>query len=526
MVVDRSSSAACRWSSCLGPAAQQHGSLFQVLPFSRKHAFWASAFCGSAKGLAFAQFSSAVQFDPMATSHGPAPSHADQLIRALSCEVCLELFSADSESRRPRILTCGHSFCHACISEVLGGGGFPIPVTSAPKVCPACRAPVPTGVSAVELPRNFALEHAARVVFGMGSDVWMAAALVADGTVPPVPPAPPSMLWPARLLQPRADPDPDPQPTAPPDAGVLGSSASAPPCVPHIPLRSRPSKAVPSRSALALAASGVPAPAVVAGITRLVLAHGAPLSLSTLCDRMAAEDPRLWPPIGFLPRYYGQRCLAVPAAALARPDAALLRAFVLWATSPEAAVAAAAGGAGQPRGRVAGVAAVAVAAVRGAEALHLERTRHGSLAEVVCAGGPGCSGGSSRGGGRGLGSSDPMVSGGRPLADACNTPLLPPSAGKYVPPSLRQRTVGTVSGDVGGGGKGAAAAVLLARPRRYHADSTQDDDDLGGASDGSGNDWGRGGYESWDDARGRAVGRRGRSLTARNWRLLWGAKIW
>ena len=285
---------------------------------------------------------------------------------------------------------------------------------------------------------------------------------------------------------------------------MLCSSASAPPGVPHIPLRSRPPKAVPSRSALALAASGVPPPAVVAGIARLVLAHGSPLSLSTLCDRMAAEDPRLWPPVGFLPRYYGQRCLAVPAAALARPDAALLRAFVLWASSPEAAVAVGVGGQ-QQRGRPGGV-AVAVAAVRGAEALHLERMRQGSLAEVVCTGGPGCSGSSSRGGGRG--SSDTLVSGGHPLAAACNSPLPPPAAGKYVPPSLRQRTVGY--GDAGGGGTGAATAVRLARPRRYHADSTVDDDDLGGACDGSGGDWDGGGYESWGDARGRALGGRGR----------------
>lgn len=295
--------------------------------------------------------------------------------RAISCEVCLEQYCGDEEARRARVLPgCGHSFCHACISGILGGGGFPVPTTGAPKVCPTCRSPIPTSVSALELPRNFALEYVAQVVIAMGVDVWMASALVAEEVG--FPRAPPSRVWPAlRAYDDLSEAQPASEPMPSTDCAA---SAAVPP-------RARPpaAKAMPSRSALALAASGVPAPVVVHGILAALRAHGSALSLTALCEHLAVTEPRLWPPIGFLPRYYGERCLAVPAVALTRPDPPLLRAFVQWATSPEAA----------PRVPAASAHSMRIGGttcVRGAEMLHLERVRHGSLAEVVCAGGSRC----------------------------------------------------------------------------------------------------------------------------------------
>lgn len=400
----------------------------------------------------------------------PAPLGPDLLTRATSCEVCLELFSGDHESRRARFLpACGHSFCHACICELLGSVGFPVPVTAAPKGCPACRAPIPTGVSAAELPRNFALEHVARVIAGMGSDVWMAAAMIAENAATSLPTTAPSRVWPAlpcREPPPPVDPSPSPPPAA---LGVSTHGTPAPPPPPV--LRARPPHSAPSRSALALAASGVPAPACAAGLLAILRLHGGPLSLSALCERVGSAAPRLWPPIGFLPRYFGERCLAVPASALLRPDPALLRAFVQWATAPE-------------RGKAA-AGACAATVVRGAEPLHLERVRNGSLAEVVCAGGSGCALARSARSGTGAGAS---------IAAASSTGSL--GEGRYVPPCARTALpeAGATSARNGSleqtrrGGAPPLAPRLP--PRRYHADdagSFEPEDDPGS------------GYVSWDE---------------------------
>ncbi|XP_071518895.1 alpha-latrocrustotoxin-Lt1a-like isoform X1 [Panulirus ornatus] len=64
------------------------------------------------------------------------------------CEVCLEDY--DSKERRPRSLSCGHSFCTCCITETLMRG---------PLQCPFCRKTHNTQVTvASEVPVNYVVD--------------------------------------------------------------------------------------------------------------------------------------------------------------------------------------------------------------------------------------------------------------------------------------------------------------------------------------------------------------------------------
>ena len=41
--------------------------------------------------------------------------YADLQLNVLKCSICLELYN---ESRRPRTLFCGHTFCSTCLERV------------------------------------------------------------------------------------------------------------------------------------------------------------------------------------------------------------------------------------------------------------------------------------------------------------------------------------------------------------------------------------------------------------------------
>ncbi|XP_068205041.1 uncharacterized protein [Palaemon carinicauda] len=61
------------------------------------------------------------------------------------CQVCLEGF--DNEERRPRCLSCGHTLCTSCLTDILGQGQL---------LCPFCRLPHNGPVNAVEdVPINY-----------------------------------------------------------------------------------------------------------------------------------------------------------------------------------------------------------------------------------------------------------------------------------------------------------------------------------------------------------------------------------
>ena len=83
------------------------------------------------------------------------------------CSICLEGYN--DQSKCPRILPCGHSFCQICLERLLRRNSIH---------CPTCRKTVgvPTGVAG--MPRNFALleivnetpnEHAGNIGHPLGS---------------------------------------------------------------------------------------------------------------------------------------------------------------------------------------------------------------------------------------------------------------------------------------------------------------------------------------------------------------------
>ena len=63
---------------------------------------------------------------------------------ATECTVCMEQF--DEEDRCPRLLACGHTFCHTCLTQLLESSAKNDALT-----CPKCRQenPVPNGVSVI-----------------------------------------------------------------------------------------------------------------------------------------------------------------------------------------------------------------------------------------------------------------------------------------------------------------------------------------------------------------------------------------
>ena len=65
---------------------------------------------------------------------------------ALECSICCELF--DDQTRCPRLLSCGHSFCSDCLEKLLNEKTIN---------CPTCRNAVSVPAGVAGLPKNFAL---------------------------------------------------------------------------------------------------------------------------------------------------------------------------------------------------------------------------------------------------------------------------------------------------------------------------------------------------------------------------------
>ena len=72
--------------------------------------------------------------------------HFRQWHQRYQCPICFEHYN--DQSKCPRLLSCGHSFCSSCLERLLHGNTID---------CPTCRNPgaVPTGVEG--LLKNFAL---------------------------------------------------------------------------------------------------------------------------------------------------------------------------------------------------------------------------------------------------------------------------------------------------------------------------------------------------------------------------------
>lgn len=72
------------------------------------------------------------------------------------CSLCCEAFSEDSVARVPRLLPCGHTFCHECLDRLMVRGAIQCPNR--------CREHVRIGAArAGGLPKNFALIDMLRV---------------------------------------------------------------------------------------------------------------------------------------------------------------------------------------------------------------------------------------------------------------------------------------------------------------------------------------------------------------------------
>lgn len=81
----------------------------------------------------------------------------------MDCKVCLARFN--KRKRRPRVLSCGHTFCSYCITTLI--------VREKSLLCPNCRKPQGKVTSATDLPINFDMEslcHEARI-----QDEWIGA---------------------------------------------------------------------------------------------------------------------------------------------------------------------------------------------------------------------------------------------------------------------------------------------------------------------------------------------------------------
>ncbi len=68
------------------------------------------------------------------------------LVQVLECRVCDDIFGSQGE-KTPRLLFCGHTLCHACLSKL------PSPTSNNVIFCPFDRQPTEIGQSRLE--RNF-----------------------------------------------------------------------------------------------------------------------------------------------------------------------------------------------------------------------------------------------------------------------------------------------------------------------------------------------------------------------------------
>ena len=64
----------------------------------------------------------------------------------LECSICCERF--DDQTRCPRLLSCGHSFCSGCLNRLLNEKAIN---------CPTCRNAVSVPAGVAGMPKNFAL---------------------------------------------------------------------------------------------------------------------------------------------------------------------------------------------------------------------------------------------------------------------------------------------------------------------------------------------------------------------------------
>lgn len=77
--------------------------------------------------------------DPHPAGHGKIKIEVDSILEKFDCPVCM------CKMEKPTITFCGHSFCEACIAEVI----------NRKHECPLCMKPLK---SKDETIRNFALE--------------------------------------------------------------------------------------------------------------------------------------------------------------------------------------------------------------------------------------------------------------------------------------------------------------------------------------------------------------------------------
>ena len=75
-----------------------------------------------------------------------------------TCSVCLEGYGS-SNAKTPKVLSCGHTFCHGCLKSMLQA--FPAKGHVKLLSCPSCREIMEVaGGSASTVPKNFEIVHA------------------------------------------------------------------------------------------------------------------------------------------------------------------------------------------------------------------------------------------------------------------------------------------------------------------------------------------------------------------------------
>ncbi|ETW08974.1 hypothetical protein H310_01452 [Aphanomyces invadans] len=75
----------------------------------------------------------------------------EMLYNSVECELCNEPY-AEAEDHTPRLLNCGHTFCHSCLSDWASSGSSSSSAQNAIQ-CPSCRRE--TVIAPEGLPKNF-----------------------------------------------------------------------------------------------------------------------------------------------------------------------------------------------------------------------------------------------------------------------------------------------------------------------------------------------------------------------------------
>lgn len=71
-------------------------------------------------------------------------------LQTLECKICNDGFALQGE-RVPRLLACGHSVCHSCLSN--------IPLDGSHICCPFDRTPTEIGDSGMVFKKNFCYKY-------------------------------------------------------------------------------------------------------------------------------------------------------------------------------------------------------------------------------------------------------------------------------------------------------------------------------------------------------------------------------